>query len=78
MAGNTTIEFSGKGKPGNLLDPHNWIGGVVPWHRRFSARYHQRRRNLQRQQSDAARYPAGDMFAIDQTTADAVITLQHT
>jgi len=26
----TTIKFSGKGQAGNLLDPKNWIGGVVP------------------------------------------------
>ena len=25
-----TIRFNGKGQPGNLLDPHNWAGGVVP------------------------------------------------
>jgi fibronectin-binding autotransporter adhesin len=25
-----TIKFSGNGKPGDLLDPKNWIGGVVP------------------------------------------------
>ncbi len=25
-----TITFSGKGQPGNLLDPKNWAGGTVP------------------------------------------------
>jgi T5SS/PEP-CTERM-associated repeat protein len=25
-----SIKFSGKGQPGNLLDPNNWVGGVVP------------------------------------------------
>lgn len=30
MAGSKTITFSGKGKPGDLLDPANWVGGVVP------------------------------------------------
>jgi fibronectin-binding autotransporter adhesin len=25
-----SIKFSGKGRPGNLLDPANWVGGVVP------------------------------------------------
>ena len=25
-----TIAFDGKGQPGNLLDPKNWAGGVVP------------------------------------------------
>ena len=29
MAGKT-ITFDGKGQPGNLLDPKNWTGGVVP------------------------------------------------
>ena len=30
MAAGKTIEFSGKGQPGDLLDPKNWYGGVVP------------------------------------------------
>jgi T5SS/PEP-CTERM-associated repeat protein len=30
MANGKTIEFSGKGQPGDLLDPKNWDGGVVP------------------------------------------------
>jgi hypothetical protein len=25
-----TIRFSGKGQPGDLLDPHNWVGDVIP------------------------------------------------
>ena len=27
---NKTITFSGKGQSGNLLDPKNWAGGVIP------------------------------------------------
>jgi len=30
MAGSKTITFSGKGQAGDLLDPTNWIGGVIP------------------------------------------------
>jgi len=30
MSALTTVKFSGKGLTGNLLDPHNWAGGVVP------------------------------------------------
>jgi T5SS/PEP-CTERM-associated repeat protein len=30
MASGETIKFSGKGQPGNLLDPNNWVGDVVP------------------------------------------------
>ncbi len=30
MSASKTITFSGKGQPGNLLDPHNWHGDVTP------------------------------------------------
>ena len=30
MAASKTIQFSGKGQPGNLSDPKNWAGGVTP------------------------------------------------
>jgi T5SS/PEP-CTERM-associated repeat protein len=30
MSGSKTITFSGKGQPGDLLDPDNWVGDVVP------------------------------------------------
>src|ERR1700722_12877534 len=30
MSANKTITFSGKGQPGNLLDPHNWVGNTAP------------------------------------------------
>src|SRR5271165_4364838 len=30
MSVGKTITFSGKGQPGNLLDPKNWAGGTVP------------------------------------------------
>src|SRR5580658_2434468 len=30
VAGSKTITFSGKGNPGDLLDPANWVRGVVP------------------------------------------------
>lgn len=30
MSDSKTIKFSGKGQGGNLVDPKNWVGGVVP------------------------------------------------
>jgi hypothetical protein len=30
MAIERTMKFFGKGRPGDLFDPNNWVGGVAP------------------------------------------------